>query len=173
MLKIFKYQFDENGVATIPEDAWVIRKDHVDDGFYLGDFVWANVDTEKLEPTQTVKFDLDSTGKLYSVDGLKNALKAALTIRSKNRECDMTLEQVGVTEKQILEGIVPCYITEDDKGKLWVGGEVGDEDTKYELAFFKTGQEIDVDIKDYIYIGLGRLWIIQELGLYAFVKEVK
>ena len=41
--------------------------------------------------------------------------------------------------------------------------------TGYDVAFYKTGQVIDIDPKRLTYIGLNRLWIIQELGLYTFI----
>lgn len=55
MHTIFKYQII-NSKSVIPIDAHIIRIDHVDDGFYKGDFIWAIVDTDQ---TQMVDFEWD------------------------------------------------------------------------------------------------------------------
>lgn len=143
--KIFKYEVKE-GSTLIPKRSTVIRVSHVDDGFYKGDFVWAIVDPEDTEETRVLQV------------GESPPL---------NHECT---QELRVTEKQTVEGILPHGVGEDN-GKIYLHGEP-DPGAKYEVCFFKTGQEIDIDLNEYFYIGLCRLWIVQELGLYTFIKKV-
>lgn len=150
MHKIFKYTFDENGVTQIPLQSEIIRMDHVDDGFYKGDFVWAIVDTDKLSVTREVRYQQDS------IPAIPHGAQA---------------REIAVKEKQIISNFYPSLAREVD-GKLYVYG-CEDLGTEYEICVFKTGQPIDVDISSYSYIGLCRLWIVQELGLYTFAKKIR
>lgn len=148
-MKIFKYRI-ENGFASYPENAIVIRTDHVDDGFYFGDFLWAIV-----EPGQeNVRQKVDRVG--WSL--------------APKPDVPLNKVQIAVKEKQIIRSGTPVYAHEDD-GKIYVYC-LYDTVRNHEIAVYKTGQQIDVNISDYTYIGLNRLWIIQELGLYTFTKPL-
>jgi len=147
MKKIFKYEVLD-GFATVPVNSHTIRMDHVDDGFYKGDFVWAIVDTADLEDTIAIEYKPDPRpvapyGKM---------------------------KQLAVKEKQIIEDMIPHTVGELD-GRLYMSGAER-PGVKYEVCFFKTGQEIDICVEKYLYIGLCRLWIVQELGLYTFVRKI-
>lgn len=137
--------------------------DHVDDGFYKGDFCWAIVDTDDLENLFEVKYDPEK----YSLDSFRD--KRVFSIRES--EGILVSRSLAVKEKQVISGIIPSFV-EETQGTLNVCG-VGDSDSKYEICFFKTGQEIDIPVKEYEYIGLCRLWIVQELALYTFAHKVK
>lgn len=148
MHKIFKYSYSPaTQEASLPLSARVIRIDHVDDGFYKGDFVWAIVETgepnvpQKLTLSPAWGWDLSEMEKV----------------------------QLAVKEKQEIEcANAPVYAHEDD-GKIYAYCPRGTPPQKYQIAVFKTGQEMDIHPDRLIYLGLNRLWIIQELGLYTFL----
>lgn len=147
MNKIFKYQI-KDGKVNMPETAIILRVDHVDDGFYLGDFVWAIVDTSH-ENAERVAPDMMSTHKLHNFDpyGLEEI-------------------QIAVKEKQQIQCGVPVYARDKD-GKMFVYSDKSPKAT-VNIAVYKTGQEIDIPVNQLFYLGLNRLWIVQELGLYTF-----
>jgi len=152
MHKIFKYEI-KNNHTKIPIESNILRIDHVDDGFYKGDFLWAIVDVDQNE---MVDFEWD--GKPYSAARIPDPYY-------------MNNKQLKVKEKQSIEiGGYPISAGEQD-GMINVYYDI--ESTtcnlkKYDIAVFKTGQEIDVPVEKLRYLGLNRLWIIQELGLYTF-----
>lgn len=152
MKKIFKYPIDmESLIVTMPQDAWILRIDHVDDGFYRGDFVWAVVDAQ----APSVPYRLDK----YLVAAVKHTNEvpagcSRIELRVKERQtihCPGQLQGAG-----------------EEDGKIYVYYEEFGEARDVEIAVFKTGQEIDVPTDMLRYLGLNRLWIIQELGLYTF-----
>jgi len=155
-MKIFKYRIEE-GKAIFPENAQILRIDHVDDGFYNGDFLWAIVDPEWDCIQQDVEMPLEED-KIYP--------KALRSIQF-NRSI------LAVKEKQEISlPSKPIYASDLD-GFLWVFYEDNKNVAEnYEIACFKTGQEIDLPVESLEYLGLCRLWIMQELALYCFlVKE--
>ena len=159
MLKIFKYELNrETRVVNMPVLSRIIRVAHVDDNFYKGDFVWAIIDTEQSELQEIV---LNET---YMV-----ALNAEPFDYS-----DYIKHEIRVKEKQEIEvNGFPVGAHEDD-GKLYVYiqdkfTDCTDGSKKFKIAMFKTGQEIDIPLNKMVYLGLNRLWIIQELGLYTFL----
>lgn len=152
MNKIFKYEV-KDGLVTRPKFAHILRVDHVDDGFYKGDFLWAIVDTEEKEMiTHKVFFNPYSAANLLP------------------DEPDLTPLQISVKEKQkIFVPGKPEAAGEKD-GKLYIYYYPGNGVAKeYNVVLYKTGQEIVEPIHKLKYIGLNRLWIIQELGLYSFI----
>ncbi len=152
MHKIFKYKI-ENNHTRIPIGAKVLRIDHVDDGFYKGDFLWAIVDVDQKEMV-----DFEWSGKPYSAARLPDPYY-------------MGQHELKVKEKQSISIYgYPCSAGEQD-GKIYVYSDHETARSKldtYDIAVFKTGQAIDIPIEKLRYLGLNRLWIIQELGLYTF-----
>jgi hypothetical protein len=162
MNKIFKYEITKNGggldVITAPEQRTTIRIDHVDDGFYKGDFLWAIVDTASENVTQPVtQLDYEYTNHLNWIKNTKQ------THQFSRRE-------LAVKEKQTINSGKPVFAEEDD-GKLYVYCLLDGPIEERTICFYKTGQEIDMPVDELIYIGINRLWIVQELGLYTFVYE--
>lgn len=148
-MKIFKYTI-KDGSTMIPANAKILRIDHVDDGFYLGDFLWAIVDPAE---TQMQQFNWD--GIYYS---------AAPHVRS-------GLEKIPlkVKEKQTVtlnNSSLVCAGEDDGTICLWARPAPVHE--VVDIVVYKTGQQIDIPIEKLEYLGLNRLWIIQELGLYTF-----
>lgn len=142
---IFKYGVVD-GFALIPEGARIIRQDHVDDGFYKGDFVWAIVDRDS-KPSIQHKFIQDKeliVGTFMS-------------------------HRLAVKEKQTINCSKPVAAKEVD-GNIYIYSNY-DCNTKqdWKIAVYKTGQDIDLDVDKLEYLGLNRLWIVQELGLYTFL----
>lgn len=156
MHKIYKYPYID-GKVTLPKNAIILRTDHVDDGFYLGDFCWAIVNIDEKE-LQTVELPL----------GFSTAQKPDFS------SCCRI--QLAVKEKQEIEciGGTPVYAEEYD-GKMYIYHIARPPlyaTHYYKIAVYKTGQPIDIDINKLQYLGLCRLWIAQELGLYVFlIKE--
>lgn len=146
MKKIFKYKYCPiSKTAVMPLDAQILRVDHVDDGFYKGDFVWAIVEVgdENIEKV------IESAPKQIPITDFPNIV------------------ELRVKEKQIINTMgYPCGAGEID-GKIYIGC-VGDLEHESTIAVYKTGQEIDLPVEKLVYLGLNRLWIIQELGLYTF-----
>lgn len=55
-------------------------------------------------------------------------------------------------------------------GDIFVYCDPADQEVRtWNIAVFKTGQRIDIDVDKLTYLGLNRLWIVQELGLYTFL----
>ena len=156
MNKIFKYTITD-GKILAPKDIKIIRCDHVDDGFYKGDFAWGIVDANDKEMVEReVIFPFSLNKKPKSFDGLNRI-------------------QLSVKEKQtiIING-KPLY-AEDDDGKMFVYYEKsnpldGAWESEYEIVVYKTGQEITEPLDELVYLGLNKLWIMQELGLYTFIR---
>ena len=146
MQVIYKYE-SKNGLVTLPKKAIILRQDHVDDGFYLGDFVWAIVDSTDTD-MWTIHFKQDSytdgqwLAKLYRV-------------------------QVAVKEKQEVLCRQPIFAQETD-GHINIYCADWGEEKEHTIVVYKTGQQIKEDVSSLMYLGLNRLWIIQELGLYTF-----
>jgi hypothetical protein len=151
MYKIFKYKLNPDLTVEMPHRARILRVAHVDDGFYKGDFVWAIVDT--TWPNVWINL----SGTIWS-SSIRNGPHNAVGYR----------QELRVKEKQ--EIFLPGYPydAQEDNGKIYVYHEAGGNPANYKIAVFKTGQEIDIPIDKLQYLGLNRLWIIQELGLYTF-----
>ena len=157
-MKIFKYQLEErNGkyYTSMPSQSQIIRTDYVDDGYYKGHFVWAIVNPEHENVEREVSFKPSSTYNI-SFPMLKK-------------------EQLGVLEKQEIQipadsNVVGVF---DRSGKLYArlsGGLIFDKLKTVKICFYKTGQEITENVSNLKYIGWCRLFIKQELALYAFVQ---
>jgi hypothetical protein len=162
MYKIFKYEVDrQSGKVNMPVFEAILRVAHVDDGFYKGDFVWAIVNVENPAFEQFLEHHLlvqlhygeDKTSDFFDPHEFEK-------------------QELRVKEKQTIEvpGIL-CGAGEED-GKIYVHYIPTDSSERtYDIVVFKTGQEIDVPVERLKYLGLNRLWIIQELGLYTFLCE--
>lgn len=148
-MKIFKYEVQETSrgqYIAAPKNIKIIRMNHVDDGFYKGDFVWGIVDPK--EPNIIISIDF--------VDEVIDSIPMSLS------------KELRVKEKQDVVIYGEPLLAKDVDGKLFIyysGGPLNE----VKIAFYKTGQEIDEPLNSLEYIGLCRLWIVQELGLYAFV----
>lgn len=161
MNKIFKYTIedynDTHGIVCIPKSIRIIRIDHVDDGFYKGNFLWGIVDPEDKN-LHDVKIAYKDIG--YNID------KTILTSYDR--------VQLSVKEKQEVFLYSKPEYAQDVNGKLFLYYKPFSVDKigkSYTIAFYKTGQEIDLSVEKLKYIGLCRLWIMQELGLYTFLYE--
>lgn len=153
MKKIFKYIYNpETKTVRMPFEADILRIDFVNDSFYKGNFLWAIVDAEAQSFCQEVDM-----GFPYSL--------AAKLDKSK-----MVRRELAVKEKQeVLLAGEPIAASEDD-GKLYVyyHPDGSGQEKKYCISFYKTGQEINEDLSSAVYLGVCRLWIVMELGLYTF-----
>lgn len=147
----------------IPAQSTIIRKAWVDDGFYKGYFIWAIVDrsskdpeTERLELTFTRNDFTDSVPQLSEIETSNDW-----------RRLKIKETQTVVTPRAEL-----LAIAEDD-GELYVTFPIESDidDEVVELVAYKTGQDITINLDEYSYIGLGRIWIVQELGLYFFASK--
>lgn len=163
MFKIFKYPLDlKTGIVVMPENARIIRVDHVNDKFYNGDFVWAIVQVG--DPSIEVN--------LHGTKWLKHKLVTdtyAIAPQKSYNPYHVERLPLGVKEKQSVDIIGHVVGAGEEDGRIFL--EYYHDEAKHEtlnLAFYKTGQEIDIPVEKLEYIGLCRLWIIQELGLYCF-----
>lgn len=164
MKKIFKYDYDrETGRVVMPENASVIRIAHVDDGFYKGDFLWAIV---TVGDANVERFVTETALREILYPEL---LKTAMPLAAPG-----TFERVElrVKEKQTVSTKGYPIAAGEEDGKLYLYCAVSPlSEGDYEIAFYKTGQEIDIPVKNLRYVGLNRIWIIQELGLYTFIVQ--
>lgn len=155
MHKIFKYKLTESRTVELPINAKIIRIDHVNDGYYHGDFVWAIVDPEEKEK-ETLKFD-----EAYVSRMMKEVNKDHLYN-------DLTPVRIRITEVQEVE--LPGHAVS-------AGGVDGDiflycdeyDDRKDVVHLYKTGQSFKIHPDKLRYVGLNTIWIKQELGLYTFI----
>lgn len=160
MHKIFKYDLenrDGKWYCNLPKDSVIIRTDYVDDGYYKGFFVWAIVDPEDKDFEETEVPFIPTDDSIPKTDSC----------------------QLGYVEDQSVE--LPNNIKIDkvrsENGKLFLHYhtynplESSIKKSKYRIILRKTGQEIGLPLTDIIYIGWGRLWIKQELAVYAFLVK--
>lgn len=156
MKKIFKYDFNrETGEVEMPEEALILRIDHVDDGFYKGDFLWAIVNPEDKKVKRNILSYLPyNLNEKYDQENVR-------TIQLKVKE----KQTISIPGK-------PLRVKEND-GEILLQFklDLNNPPSEYKIAFFKTGQPIDIDISAQNYLGLARIWIVQELGLYSFLYE--
>jgi hypothetical protein len=169
MMKIFKYKVMRNDIGCFiecPKGIKIIRMNHVNDGFYKGDFVWGIVDPSHNNEVMQIDYvenDLDSVPRSPRL-------------------------QLQVKEKQIVRIQGTPILAKDDDGLLYLYHYINPLEKlagtgwakltnpvarQYKIVVYKTGQEIDEPIEELEYIGLCRLWIIQELGLYTFIHRKK
>lgn len=148
-MKIFKYTAklisDGNWIVDAPLDIKLLRFDYVDDGFYKGQFAWGIVNPDSPTVKQVVTPPTDTV---------------------KGEHCI----QMAVRECQTI--IIPGhpYTAGEIDGFLYVYYLPG-IDRRYTIVTYKTGQEILIPVDKLKYLGLCRLWIMQELGLYTFMVE--
>jgi hypothetical protein len=144
MKTIYKYPVVD-GAFKAPYNIRIIRQDHVDDGFYKGDFVWGIVDSyDKADHLFVYNPD-----KHLDAEYLSQFMRVPLPVK----------------EKQSITCGKPIYAGETDGIiNIYTAGEIKPR----QIVLYKTGQEITEPIEKLRYIGLNRLWIIQELGLYTF-----
>jgi len=132
----------------MPESANILRIDYVDDGFYKGDFVWA-----------IVNVGVPSIERKVTPPSAKHNTELAET----------RLIELRVKEKQTIRSNgIPIRAGEAD-GKIYVECLDGEFSQEHQIAVYKTGQPIDLDVGRLVYLGINRLWIVQELGLYTFL----
>lgn len=90
--------------------------------------------------------------------------------------------EISIKEKQEIELPINAEIirVDDVDGKffLWAIVEPQKEDEQQEtevrfIELYKTGQPIETPTENLKYIGFCKLFIMQELGLYAFENIVK
>lgn len=165
MNKIFKYTIDSKGGVNIPKKHIILRVDHVDDGFYKGNFVWAIVDSEDKDMGY-----LELKCSYYTID---EVYSYSLYPEPKLLEC-YEKTQLAVKEKQIVELDGKPEFAKDDNGMMYVYNRkdnVWGHTNPYAISVYKTGQEITEPLDKLQYLGLNRLWIMQELGLYTFLVK--
>jgi len=162
MKKIFKYKLLEEGDfgtwhVDLPCEHKLLRIDFVDDCQYKGWYVWAIVDTDNLAGVFR-KFVNPET---------------KYTLAEFNSAAGLIPHEMRVKEKQGVTLLSPPVYAEEQDGKLFIYTEekVGVRQ-KYIIHFYKTGQQLPDNINDFEYIGLNRLWIVAELGLYTFVEKL-
>lgn len=86
--------------------------------------------------------------------------------------------QLPVAEKHVIELPFGADIirVDDVEGLfyLWaiVDDSIEEKETRH-LEFYKTGQPIETDINDLVFIGTCKLFIMQELCLYIFENLLK
>jgi len=152
-MKIFKYTVRQsNGRHYIlaPKNIKIIRMGHVDDGFYKGDFVWGIVHPEDSQVLQYIDY-----------------------VETSNCIPRSFRTQLAVKEKQTLKISGKPIAASDIDGKLYLFHTIEDKQQAYDIVFYKTGQPINEPLEDLQYLGLCRLWIMQELGLYTFLIRNK
>ena len=148
MKKIFKYTYNpETRTASLPEDAVILRVDYVDDGFYKGHFVWAIVTVGEPNVERSVE-----PISCWKPDGSYMTVSTELRVKEKQ-----TITTYGL----------PVKAGEQD-GKLYVHCLHDGPKQEHQIAFYKTGQIIDLPVEKLEYVGFSRLWIVQELCLYVF-----
>ena len=156
MKKIFKYPYDPiSKMATIPKDISILRIEYVKDAFYYCSSVWGivNVGDERVETFLDFKYPYSAA--------------SSLDHRLMNRR------ELKIKEKQSISLPGPPIIVKEDDGHIFVYYYTSCEGKSYDISFYKTGQEITEDLSDAIYLGIGCLWIVQELALYAFWTNTK
>lgn len=152
MYKIFKYDVDPLTRSAMMPKGIPLRADYVDDGFYKGHYAWSIVDEN------------DSAKFMHAFPDVKWSACPAPQPSDK-----VIIRDLKVKEKQdiYIEGD-PIYAQEAD-GTMQIHARYTGKLTHHKIAVYKTGQAIDLPIEKLTYLGLNRLWIIQELGLYTFL----
>lgn len=163
--KIFKYSasITEDGYnANLPKTSVIIRCDKV----ATEHFVWAIVDPEdKIYEPKTV----DPNSFI------------------RNRPDNLSYGNIGIIEEQILDLPNPPEYVEFGDGFAFAYYERARDDQKeevyspfsgfdtitklkrYKLIGRKTGQEIGYSPDQLTYLGMLKIWIKQELGIYMFL----
>lgn len=155
MKKIFKYTLRKElgeWVTDMPKTIQVLRMGEVHDKYYDGTFLWGIVDTDAPNVTQIV--DYIPTPKASFDERLYGRYN--LAIKEKQEVKYLRPEAiVGVND---VDGFLRIYYNPFANHVFGI--------TK--LAFYKTGQEIDVPIERLKYIGFCNMYIMQELCIYVF-----
>ena len=166
MKKIFKYQVSRNtgtDSVTMPLGAQIVRMADVNDKFYSGSFVWAIVDTSEACIAQQI--DYKSQGEFDSYDVHDRPICKILKIKEKQE----VLMARRPSAAKCVDGLP--YVFGGKRGE-YVDYQAEEGNLKpYRLAFYKTGQEIDLPVSKLEYIGVCKLQIIQELALYTFLVK--
>ena len=166
MKKIFKYEAERSKCGkwfvSMPEGSRIIRMSRVDDSQYNGDFVWAIIDTSEACVAQEIDYIPTSEVEEYNIDYPQ-------------------IRNLKIKEKQKIESVFPptyacCvdglpYVFCGEKNQYLDLMSQPIEKT-WSLAFYKTGQEIDILTNKLEYIGVCKLNIVQELALYTFLVKV-
>ena len=153
-MKILKYDINDysgskKSIRTLPKGSDILRVDHVDDGFYKGNFVWAIPSNSKEAETEIPSLGYLKSGDRMPLDGLKIKVKEEQVVR-----CPHILQAYE------LDGELFVWFTNHDN-----------QIKEQKVKMVKTGQEFELE-DGYRFVGLNRLWIVQELALYVFVKDV-
>lgn len=163
-----KEEIEDHSVCYInaPHNAKIIRRDYVKDSQYEGNFVWCIVDTEDENEWQEIEF--------------RKTLKNDWHERSFFPFDELGCHRLSVKEEQRFThygDIVGCADHNND-GNMYIYTNMHEFSQEGEvktstIVAYKTGQEIIHDVEKMMYLGLCRLWIVQELGLYMFKIENK
>lgn len=162
-MKIFKYTVLDGysgKYIVAPKNIQIIRMGFVLDNYNNGSFVWGIVDTNAELVEQRIYYTDTST--TLSKDFQKNKYNNSRI-------------QLRIKEKQ--DVLLPCNSkivgVEDEDGKLWLYyNDSRRHINEYKMiVFYKTGQKITEPIDSLEYIGGCRLFIMQELFLYAFLVK--
>ena len=147
----------------MPEGSRIIRMSRVDDSQYNGDFVWAIVNVGDECIAQDI--DYKPQGDIDGVELLSSTTSnTALAIKEKQ-----TVSCWGNPVGAACYGDLPYVFCDGSyKDHEAVGGKGA---KSFQLAFYKTGQEIDLPISKLEYLGVCKLQIVQELALYVFLVK--
>ncbi len=82
------------------------------------------------------------------------------------------LEPVRISVLEVQKIKVPGYIMSagDVNGALFIYCDTAEDNERYEeIHIYKTGQSFKLHPSELRYVGLNKIWIKQELGMYTFV----
>jgi hypothetical protein len=158
-MKIFKYELKKSGsnyTCELPLLHKMIRTDHVDDGFYKGDYLWAIVNPNHERVAQTINLQLGYSLK-EKPDGWE----------------EIHMQQIAVKEKQTVRLAGKPLYSQSENGLMYVYYHLdkNNESRDYTICVYKTGQEIKESLDKLEYLGINKLWIFQELALYTFLLK--
>lgn len=164
---IYKYEvyprdkYSDDLCVAAPDNFKIIRVEHVNDDSYNGLFCWGIL-------------DLDNVGAAHNF-----IIDESLNINRYFSDFNYVLPLKTQSDFTLPAGIVPVYV-QNDNGymkiyckKLESYGVVSTKKplVTYDIIMVKTGQIIDVDLMSMQYLGILKIIVGQELGLYVFAKE--
>lgn len=164
---IYKYEvkYDDSGKSAhieAPKNLHIIRYDYVylDDDNY-GYFCWGIINPDDTGPI--IKINVPTKTPFPFRDPYSSYTSNTF---------------LRIKEKQTIlacNGEYPAFVEEKD-GLMFIyfKKSIDNRDNKlYNIFMLKTGQKIDEDLFSANYLGMLKIFIGQELGLYVFAKETQ
>lgn len=153
-MRILKYPcgYDNNRKAwwAMMPKGKIIRTEWVDDGTYKGYWVWAVVDDEDPIELRTFQWQNKPEPHVFDEEIQLGVLES---------------QEILVRDYPFYEGV---FVVD---GKIYLRYDiVGDYPTRLHIVGYKTGQNINVDLKKYEYVGFAPLKIKDEIAIYFFMK---